>query len=139
LTIFGVDIASGSPHSRQSPSYSLAILDGDTVNCHHMISRHKLTRLIREHQPEIVAMDNVHELASSRRELMDFLRLMPATTKLVQVTGADRPEPLVKVARWHGITFDRTRSLEEAGLRPASCQGRGCCRIGIRGPHMDQG
>jgi len=124
LTIFGVDIASGSPHSRQSPSYSLAILDGDTVNCHHMISRHKLTRLIREHQPEIVAMDNVHELASNRRELINFLRLMPATTKLVQVTGADRPEPLVKVARWHGITFDRTKSLEEA---------EACARLAAKG------
>lgn len=124
MTIFGVDIASGSPHSRQSPSYSLAILDGDTVNCHHMISRHKLTRLIRELQPEIVAMDNVHELASNRRELIDFLRLMPAATKIVQVTGADRPESLVKVAKWHGITFDRTRSLEEA---------EACARLAAKG------
>ena len=60
MSIFGVDIASGSPSSRRTPSYSLVILDGDATTCHHMISRHKLMRLIRERQPEIVAMDNIH-------------------------------------------------------------------------------
>ena len=49
------------------PSYSLVILDGDATSYHHMISRHKLMRLIRERQPEIVAMDNVHELASGTK------------------------------------------------------------------------
>ena len=62
--IFGVDIASGSPSSRHPPSYSLVILDGDDKSAQHMVSRHKLIRLIRERQPEIVAMDNVYELAS---------------------------------------------------------------------------
>ena len=53
-----------------------------------MISRHKLIRLIRERQPEMVAMDNVHELASDRRELINILRRLPAATRMVQVTGA---------------------------------------------------
>jgi predicted RNase H-like nuclease (RuvC/YqgF family) len=79
--IFGVDIASGSPSSRHPPSYSLYILDGETSSTYHMISRHKLIRLIREMQPEIVAMDNVHELASDRIELISILRRMPAKTR----------------------------------------------------------
>ena len=124
MSIFGVDIASGSPHSRQSPSYSLVILDGDAAIPHHMISRHKLIRLIRERQPEIVALDNVYELADDRSDLVNLLRRLPAKTKLVQVTGGERPESLLKVARWHGITFDRTRSLEEA---------EACARLAARG------
>ncbi|MCX6668447.1 MAG: DUF460 domain-containing protein [Methanothrix sp.] len=124
MTIFGVDIASGSPSSRQSPSYSLVILEGDASSNHHMISRHKLIRLIRERQPEIVAMDNVHELASDRRELINLLSRLPSATKLVQVTGGDKPEALVKVARWHGITFDRTNPLQEA---------EACARLAAKG------
>lgn len=124
MTIFGVDIASGSPSSRQQPSYSLVILEGDLVARHHMISRQKLIRLIRERQPEIVAMDNVHELAAERRELIDLLRQLPLSTRLVQVTGGERPEPLVRVARWHGITFDRTDPLEEA---------EACARLAAKG------
>jgi hypothetical protein len=79
-----------------------------------MISRHRLIRMIRERQPEIVAMDNVHELAQSHKDLINLLRRLPPSTSLVQVTGGDRPESLVRLARWNGITFDRTKPLEEA-------------------------
>jgi len=114
LSVFGVDIASGSPGSRRAPSYSLVILEGDSAIPHHMISRHKLIRMIRERQPEMVAMDNVHELAQSHKDLINLLRRLPPSTKLVQVTGGERPESLVRLARWNGITFDRTKPLEEA-------------------------
>ncbi len=124
MTIFGVDIASGSPSSRQTPSYSLVVLEGDATSNYHMISRHKLIRLIRERHPEIVAMDNVHELASDRKELINLMRRLPSATKLVQVTGGDKTEALVKVARWHGISFDRTKSLEEA---------EACARLAAKG------
>jgi len=124
LSIFGVDIASGSPSGKRVPYYSLAILEGDAVTGLHMISRHKLIRLIRERQPEMVAMDNLHELASDRRELIDILRRIPTQTKMVQVTGADHPEPLVKLARYHGLAFDRTKPLQEA---------EACARLAARG------
>ena len=124
MSIFGVDIASGSPSGRRTPSYSLVMLDGGDVACFHMISRHKLIRLIRERQPEIVAMDNLHELATDRRELINILRRMPAATKMVQVTGAEHPESLVKLARYHGITFDRTKPLQEA---------EACARLAAKG------
>jgi len=39
-------------------------------------------RLIRERQPEIVAMDNVHELAAGRNELINIMRRLPGATKL---------------------------------------------------------
>ncbi len=124
MSIFGVDIASGSPSSRRMPSYSLVILEGDAATSHHMISRHKLMRLIRERQPEIVAMDNVHELAAGRNELINLMRRLPGATKLVQVTGGERPESLVRLARWNGITFDRTKPLQEA---------EACARLAAKG------
>lgn len=124
MTIFGVDIASGSPGSRRPPSYSLVIMDGDDKSTYHMISRHKLIRLIRERQPEIVAMDNIHELASDRAELISLLRRLPPSTRLVQVTGGDKPEALTKLAKWHGITFDRLNPLEEA---------EACARLAAKG------
>ena len=124
MSIFGVDIASGSPSSRRMPSYSLVILEGDATTSHHMINRHKLIRLIRERQPEIVAMDNIHELASDRSELINLMRRLPGATKLVQVTGGERPESLVRLARWNGITFDRTKPLQEA---------EACARLAAKG------
>lgn len=124
MSIFGVDIASGSPSARRMPSYSLVILDEGNVAGFHMISRHKLIRLIRERQPEMVAMDNLHELAADRRELIDILRRMPPATKMVQVTGAERPQSLIKLARYHGITFDRTNPLQEAEV---------CARLAAKG------
>jgi len=124
LSIFGVDIASGSPAGRRTPSYSLVMLEGGEAFGLHMISRHKLIRLIRERHPEMVAMDNVHELASDRRELISILRRMPPATKVVQVTGAAHPESLTKLARYHGITFDRTNPLQEA---------EACARLAAKG------
>ncbi len=124
MSIFGVDIASGSPSSRRAPSYSMVILEEGGVASFHMISRHKLIRLIRERQPEIVAMDNLHELACDRRELINILRRIPPTTKMVQVTGAEMPQSLIKLARYHGIAFDRTNPLQEA---------EACARLAAKG------
>ncbi|NPV63838.1 MAG: DUF460 domain-containing protein [Methanotrichaceae archaeon] len=114
MKIFGVDIASGSPSSRRPPSYSLVVLDEDRKSSYHMISRYKLIRLIRSMQPDIVAVDNVFELAAGKRELTNLLRRLPSSTRLVQVTGGEKPEGLAKIARWHGISFDRLNPLDEA-------------------------
>lgn len=119
-----MDIASGSPNSRHPPSYALFILDGDSVATYPMISRHKLIRMIRERQPDMVAMDNVHELASEKAELVQMLRRLPASTRLVQVTGGDKPEALTRLARWNGISFNRLNPLEEA---------EACARLAARG------
>ena len=124
MSIFGVDIASGSPSGRRPPSYSLFVLDGERSAGFHMISRHKLVRMIRERQPEMLAMDNIHELAADRRELIGLLRRMPPSTRVVQVTGGERQESLVKLARYHGIAFDRTDPLQEA---------EACARLAAKG------
>ena len=112
--IFGVDIASGSPKARQAPRYALFVLDDDGVEKYPMISRHKLIRLIRQMEPRIVAVDNVHELASSRVDLVRLLKEMPPATRLVQVTGGEKPEALTRIARRFGMTFDRLNPMDEA-------------------------
>ena len=124
MSIFGVDIASGSPSGRRPPSYSLFVLDGERSAGFHMISRHKLVRMIREREPEMLAMDNIHELAADRRELIALLRRMPPSTRVVQVTGGEKQESLAKLARYHGIAFDRTDPLQEA---------EACARLAAKG------
>jgi len=91
-----VDIASGSPLSKQAPSYALFIISGDGEERHPMVSRQKLIRMIRQRAPEIVAVDNVHELAADRSDLVWLLRQMPPGTRVVQVTGGER------AASWEG-------------------------------------
>ena len=124
MAIFGVDIASGSPSGRHPPSYSVFVLDGDRSYSYHMISRYKLMRIIRQQQPEVVALDNVHELASDRAALVRLLKQFPLGTKLVQVTGGEKAEALAKIAKWHGMIFDRLNPLEEA---------EACARLAAKG------
>jgi len=124
LAIFGVDIASGSPSGRHPPSYSVFVLDGDRSYSYHMISRYKLMRIIRQQQPEVVALDNVHELASDRAALVRLLKQFQPGTKLVQVTGGEKAEALTKIAKWHGMIFDRLNPLEEA---------EACARLAAKG------
>jgi len=112
--IFGVDIASRSPHSRRPPTYALFALAGENASAYSAIGRQKLIRLIRRERPDLVAVDNVYELAAGRAGLVSLMRLLPANTRLVQVTGGERAEPLTRVARWHGLTFDRSSPVEEA-------------------------
>ncbi|UEC43393.1 MAG: hypothetical protein METHAR1v1_1340012 [Methanothrix sp.] len=89
-----------------------------------MVTKEKLLRMIRQRFPDIVAVDNVHELASSRGDLVRLLRRLPPGTKLVQATGGERPEPLAKLARWHGISFDKNSPMDEAET---------CARLASRG------
>jgi len=82
-----VDIASGSPLSKQAPSYALFIISGDGEERHPMVSRQKLIRMIRQRAPEIVAVDSVHELAADRSDLVWLLRQMPPGTRVVRGGG----------------------------------------------------
>ena len=112
--IFGIDITKGSPGAKQAPRYAVAISSSGRIEHHRMISRHKLMRMIRQQRPAILAVDNIYELTSSRRDLISFMRKMPRGTRLVQVTGGEHLEPLVGLARTRGITFDRFDPIQEA-------------------------
>jgi len=118
-TVFGVDVHSGDVRG-DSPSYALVRLDGDGAE-RDVVSFRKLLRLVEDEEPEIVATDNVYELAEDKDGLVRLLRQLPAGTRLVQVTGAERPEPLSRVASRHDVPYAKKPVREaEASARLAS-------------------
>jgi predicted RNase H-like nuclease (RuvC/YqgF family) len=117
--IFGVDIQSGDVRG-DSPSYALVVFDGETIK-RDVVSYRKLRRRIDDEQPAIVATDNMYELAENKDTLVHLLGSLPAGTKLVQVTGAEQPEPLSRVASRHGVPYGKDPMQEaEAAARLAA-------------------
>ena len=117
--IFGVDVQSGDVRG-DAPSYAVVAFDGENVD-RDVVSLRKLRRLIDREKPAIVATDNVYELAEDKDALVHLLRTLPPETKLVQVTGAERPEPLSRVASRHGVPYGKDPMKEaEAAARLAA-------------------
>lgn len=112
--IYGIDIARGSPRARELPRYALAILKDGEVSHQSMLRRQKIFNMIQREKPEIIAVDNIFELAADRNELLSLMERLPEGIKLVQVTGGLHPEPLVRLARKHGLSFDPQNPNDEA-------------------------
>ncbi len=138
--MFGVDVQSGDVRG-DAPAYALVTLtplsddeeaavpdenrpdvDGPIARIDRdVVSRRKLLRLIGDREPVRIATDNAYELAADKGELVQLLRSLPDETRLVQVTGAERPEPLSRVASRHGIPYDSDPMSEaEAAARLAA-------------------
>ena len=109
--VFGVDVQSGDVRG-DAPSYALVVFDGEVVE-RDVVTRRKLLRLVDDEEPAILATDNMYELAADKDQLVHFLRGLPEETKLVQVTGDERPEPLSRVAKRHGVPYGKP-AMEEA-------------------------
>ncbi|MFB6227152.1 MAG: DUF460 domain-containing protein [Halobacteriales archaeon] len=117
--VFGVDVQSGDIRG-DAPSYALVRFDGENV-ARDTVSHRKLRRLIDDAKPDLIATDNAYELAEDTAALVSFLRSLPAGTRLVQVTGAERPEPLSRVASRHGVPYGKDPMREaEAAARLAA-------------------
>ncbi|MFB6096351.1 MAG: DUF460 domain-containing protein [Haloferacaceae archaeon] len=121
--VFGVDVQSGDVRG-DAPSYALVVLQGDGEDLsieRDVVSYRKLRRLIEGQRPSLVATDNVYELAADKDALVHFLRELPDGTRLVQVTGDERPEPLSRVAKRHGVPYGKEPMKEaEAAARLAA-------------------
>lgn len=111
--IFGVDIFKGSPRSKkEQEKYSLAVLaPGSGLEEYREISRFKLFRMIKQKKPNILAVDNIYELAKDKKHLLSFLKRLPYETKLIQVTNNQK---LSKIASDYNLSFDKKSSLESA-------------------------
>jgi len=117
--VFGVDVQSGDVRGN-APSYALVQFDGESVE-RDVVSRRKLRRLVQGEAPALLATDNMYELAENKDHLVHFLRELPAETTLVQVTGAERPEPLSRVAKRNGVPYGKDPMQEaEAAARLAA-------------------
>ena len=117
--VFGVDIQSGDIRG-DAPSYALAVLENGEIQ-RDVVSFRKLCRLIKNDEPGLLATDNAYELAEDKDALVGFLRRLPSSTTLVQVTGDERPEPLSRVAARHGVPYGKKPMKEaEAAARLAA-------------------
>ncbi len=111
--VFGVDIIGGSLHGKIKPRYAVFIIDNGSEIEKFGISRSKLFRMIREYRPSIVSVDNVYELFKSKEELVAFLRQIPSTTKLVQVSGS-KLGSLPSLAKRYGLRINIRSPMDEA-------------------------
>ncbi|WP_225332740.1 DUF460 domain-containing protein [Halomicrobium urmianum] len=117
--VFGVDVQSGDVRG-EAPSYALVVFEGDEIE-RDVVSHRKLRRRIEDERPGLVATDNMYELAEDKDALIHFLGGLPDGTRLVQVTGAERPEPLSRVASRHGVPYGKDPMKEaEASARLAA-------------------
>nr|WP_255666134.1 DUF460 domain-containing protein [Haladaptatus sp. DYF46] len=98
----------------------MVVYDGEEMD-RDVVSYRKLRRLIERDEPTFVATDNMYELAADKNALVGFLGSLPGETRLVQVTGAERPEPLSRVASRHGVPYGKKPMREaEAAARLAA-------------------
>ncbi|MET1100913.1 MAG: DUF460 domain-containing protein [Pyrodictiaceae archaeon] len=83
----GIDIEPGCPGEASVKCFSIAVVDDDNlVAKYENIPLHKLIRLIWEYQPDVIAVDNVYELAEDDKELLNLLALLPDNITITQVT-----------------------------------------------------
>ncbi|MFQ6075597.1 MAG: DUF460 domain-containing protein, partial [Candidatus Bathyarchaeia archaeon] len=77
-----------SPQAKTPPKYALVILEeGSVVKRFGAVSRSRLIRLVCSYHPDVLAVDNVYELASNSDMLKHLVSKLPPGTKMVQVTG----------------------------------------------------
>lgn len=89
--VAGIDILPGysAQSSNKQPHYALVLVDlnGNIIDSYEDVSFARLLRLVWEHKPSIIAIDNVFELAENVDGLRRIIDMLPPQTKLVQVTG----------------------------------------------------
>jgi len=115
LKVFGIDIIKGSVRSRsRRPMYALIRMDGSRIESETEVSFFRLFRMLRDEQPDILAVDSLQEIAADQHELFFFLQGLPPRTRLVQVTGGEKKETLQKVAGRYNISFNKFDPFAEA-------------------------
>lgn len=114
VTIYGIDIAKGSPKSKEVPKYSVAVLKDGEITHYTMVHRHKILRMVHKDRPDIIALDNVFELAENKKNLIQFLERLPKKVRLVQVTGGIHPKSLVRLANENNLKLNQFNPNDEA-------------------------
>jgi len=115
VRVFGIDVVKGSVRSRsRRPVYALVRMEDGEILGEQEVTRFRLLKELAAEKPEILAVDSLQEIARDQQELYVFLQALPTGTRLVQVTGGERPETLGKVAARYNISFDRFDPSDEA-------------------------
>ncbi len=101
----GLDILPmSSSSSKQKPKYAAMIFDEDKIVLkNEEISFRKLIKILNKYKPNILAIDNIWELAPNQEALQNFLKKLPPI-RLVQVTGSPtQMQPIHIIAKRVGI------------------------------------
>ena len=115
MKVFGIDVVKGTVRSRtRRPVYALVRMEDGEVTGEGEVTRFRLLKEIAAGEPDILAVDSLQEIARDQRELFTFLEHLPPRTRLVQVTGGERPETLGRVAARYNIRLDRLDPFAEA-------------------------
>jgi len=85
----GIDIKPGhSPRSNRPPRYAVVILrDGEVIDKLDNITLYNAIRLIIEYHVDVLAVDNLSEIAKNSRDLARLSKIIPSWCKVVEVTN----------------------------------------------------
>ncbi len=104
--IMGLDILPMSSHSSKSkPKYAAILFNDDMIMFKdEELTLRKLTKVLNQYKPHIIAVDNIWELAPTQDALQEMLKKYQPL-KLVQVTGSPMHgmQPIHKLAKRCGI------------------------------------
>jgi predicted RNase H-like nuclease (RuvC/YqgF family) len=112
IVSMGIDLYSGSPASRLGASYAVSIVrDGEILYEASDISLPKVIRLALEYRPNYIVLDNLYELARSKRELLRILSLFPYRSQILLATFdvASGYRDLREIAAEHGLHDPRRK------------------------------
>ena len=88
--IFGLDILAKSHKGKRDSIFSLVVLNLNRINKYPKIDKRALYKKIKDLKPDYIAIDNIFELAPNAQGIIRFLKVIPPSTTLVQVTGNPR-------------------------------------------------
>ncbi|MEM0005942.1 MAG: DUF460 domain-containing protein, partial [Ignisphaera sp.] len=89
MKVMGVDIVKGSPLSRTNPPlYSVIIIDDKGKIIYESIESplKTIVRLVWEYEVSKIGIDNIYELASTKRDIAKIMALLPSNVSIYQVT-----------------------------------------------------
>jgi predicted RNase H-like nuclease (RuvC/YqgF family) len=117
--IIGFDILpQQSPSARKSPKYAMAIFKGAILESNGSVSRTELLKRVRKLKPDILATDNLFELASTEKGVIDYLSKIPSKTRIVQVTGSPiyGLTSITKLAKRYELQIERHPTPIESAI-----------------------
>ena len=106
MKVMGIDVEPGCK-GHNSRCFSMVVVEDDVIVLKkESIPLHKLIRYIWEYRPQVIATDNIYELAEDQKELRTILSFLPPGTRIVQVTiNPDGSfEDIVSLAKRYGLS-----------------------------------
>ncbi|MEM0471750.1 MAG: DUF460 domain-containing protein [Sulfolobales archaeon] len=120
IVSMGIDLYRGSPASRLRATYAVCIVRGGEVIYEATdLPLPKVIRLALEYKPNYIVIDNLYELARSKRELLKVLSLFPYGSQILLATFSDAEgfKDLRDIAAEHGLLESRRKQDPQSTAR----------------------